>query len=393
MNKTDVIIIGASASGLMCAIEASKRNRKVIVLDHAGKAGSKILISGGGKCNFTNYDLDSSHYLSNNPHFCKSALCRFSQWDFIAMMERYKIPFSERDHGQLFCDNRAGDILNMLLTECEKASVSITLNAKIEKVEKTEGRYFKIVTSRGNYHSQSLVIATGGLSYPHIGASPIGYKIAEKFGINIIPPSPGLVPLTLQPKEKAHFSKLSGITVDGIVSTGRKSFRENILFTHRGLSGPAILQLSSFWQPGQEITINLLPGINLENELKSLKEKRSQIRLKSFFSKRLPKRLIATLLTNELLEKGLQEISNDEIRNISARIEKLTIKPGGTEGYRTAEVTVGGIDCNALSSKTMESNALEGLYFIGEVLDVTGELGGYNLQWAWSSGWCAGQYV
>lgn len=393
MHKTDVIIIGAGASGLMCAIEAGKRNRKVTVLDHADKAGSKVLISGGGKCNFSNYDLNSSRYLSQNPHFCKSALSRFSQWDFIAMMEQHKIPFSERDHGQLFCDNSAKDILNMLFKECKKVSVEIKFNCKIEKVEKSEGRHFKINTSRGNYHCQSLVIATGGLSYPTIGASPFGYKIAEQFTINIIPTSPGLVPFTLQPKDKERFSKLSGIALNSIVSNGRKSFPENLLFTHRGLSGPAILQISSYLKPGEEITINLLPSMNITEELLSAKTKRPKMKLKNMLTTLLPKRLVPSLWSEAFLEKTLQELSNDGMKEITAAIQKLTIKPAGTEGYRTAEVTLGGVDCHAISSKTMESNDVEGLYFIGEVLDVTGELGGYNLQWAWSSGWCAGQYV
>lgn len=393
MEKTDVVVIGAGASGLMCAIEAGKRGRKVVILDHAPKAGSKILISGGGRSNFTNYDVGSEHYISGNSHFCKSALSQFSQWDFIAKMEGCNIPFLERSHGQLFCEKSARDILNMLLDECEHNSVSIRMNCKVDDIRKDEGHHFYIRTSRGELHCQSLVIATGGLSYPGSGASPFGYKVAEKFGINVRPTSPGLVPLTLQPEDKARFSTLSGIAVDASVKCRDKRFRENLLFTHRGLSGPVILQISSYWEPGNDIIIDLLPDSSLEEELMTEKNKGFSGKLKTVLTKKLPKRLIESLIEKSFLEQSMQEISGDSIRKTAADLHQLSIRPNGTEGYRTAEVTLGGVDCDEVSSKTMECQNVPGLYFTGEVLDVTGWLGGYNLQWAWSSGWVAGQHT
>jgi predicted Rossmann fold flavoprotein len=377
----------------MCAIEAGKRRRKIVVLDHAPKPGSKILISGGGRSNFTNYDVDADNYISGNTHFCKSALSQFSQWDFISMMESHGIPFLERSHGQLFCDKSARDILNMLLEECEKKSVSIRMNCKIENIDRVAGHHFRLQTSRGDFHCQSLVIATGGLSLPNSGATPFGYKVAEQFGIKISPTSPGLVPLTLQPEDKARFSPLSGIAVEALIRCRDRQFKENLLFTHRGLSGPAVLQISSYWKPGDDIIIDLLPDSNLEEELLVEKEKGSGLKLKTVLTKKLPKRLIAALVEKTTLEQTLQEISGDTIKNVVADIQHLTIRPNGTEGYRTAEVTLGGIDCDEVSSKTMECRNVPGLYFVGEVLDVTGWLGGYNLQWAWSSGWTAGQYT
>ncbi|MBE9536365.1 MAG: NAD(P)/FAD-dependent oxidoreductase [Proteobacteria bacterium] len=393
MEKADVVIIGAGASGLMCAIEAGKRGRKVVVLDHASKPGSKILISGGGRSNFTNYDVGADNYISGNAHFCKSALSQFSQWDFISMMESYGIPFCERSHGQLFCDKSARDILNMLLEECERYSVSIRMSCKIELIEREAGHHFLAHSSRGDFHCQSLVIATGGLSLPDSGATPFGYKLAKQFGINICPTSPGLVPLTLQPQDKARFSPLSGIAVDAMVRCLDKSFRENLLFTHRGLSGPAILQISSYWKPGADIIIDLLPDSDLEEKLLAEKQKGSGLKLKTILTKKLPKRLIASVIEETKLEQSLQEMSRDSIKNVVDGIRHLIIRPNGTEGYRTAEVTLGGIDCDEVSSKTMECRNVPGLYFTGELLDVTGWLGGYNLQWAWSSGWTAGQYV
>ena len=391
--QTDVLIIGASASGLMCAIEAGKRGRKVTLLDHAGKPGKKILISGGGRCNFTNYDISAENYISHNPHFCKSALSRFSQWDFIAMMDDYSIPWHEREHGQLFCDNSAKDILNMLLSECEKADVEIRLNCKIEQIEKPDDSTFLINTSLGTFQATSLVVASGGLSIPRMGASPFGYKIAEQFNHHVWPTMAGLVPFTLQPHDKAMLAELSGIAVDSIVSNKRIQFRENILFTHRGLSGPAILQISSYWQAGEPVNINLLPELDLVDLLTTRKASQPKTKLKTVLAEFLPKRFLLTLLGQETLDKPLQDISHSRIGKIAQQLQHWQIKPNGTEGYRTAEVTLGGIDCNELSSKTMESSKVTGLYFIGEVVDVTGWLGGYNLQWAWSSGWCAGQVV
>ncbi len=392
MTETDVIIIGAGASGLMCAIEAGKRGRKVMVLDHVNKPGKKILMSGGGRCNFTNYSIDPDNFISNNPHFCKSALSRYTQWDFLALIARYQIPYHERDHGQLFCNDSAKDILTMLLTECANAGVVVQLNIHIDSIEQlTNG--FNLKTNHGNFVVQSLVVATGGLSIPKMGATPLGYKIAEQFGINILPTRAGLVPFTLQPEDKDKFSTLSGITVPSTVSNKRQSFTENVLFTHRGLSGPAVLQISSYWRAGEAVVINLLPQINLETELKLKRRQKLKNTLKTILDSYLPKRLINCLLPEELLDITLQDLSDRHIQQIANQLHHWTIKPNGTEGYRTAEVTVGGVDCDELSSKTMASKKVPGLYFIGEVVDVTGWLGGYNFQWAWSSGWCAGQYV
>jgi predicted Rossmann fold flavoprotein len=384
MQKVDVIVIGAGAAGLMCAIEAGKRSRKVLILDHANKPGKKILMSGGGRCNFTNYHIHPDKFISQNPHFCKSALSRYTQWDFIELVEKHKIPFHEKTLGQLFCDHKSNDILNLLLTECEQAQVEILLNATVENIGKLNDHHFKIKSTRGDFHCQSLVIATGGLSIPTMGASPFGYKVAEQFGINVWPTRAGLVPLTLQPAELEKFSILSGVPVESIVSNDKINFHENILFTHRGLSGPAILQISSYWQPGENIMINLLPKINLTKDLDLQKKQNPQKSLKMILNDHLPKRLVETFFDNVLVEKNLTEISSRDLETIANRINAWQVSPNGTEGYRTAEATLGGIDCNAISSKTFASNDIAGLYFIGEVLDV---------QWAWSSGWAAGQVV
>ena len=389
----DVLIIGASASGLMCAIEAAKRGRKVQVLDHANKAGKKILMSGGGRCNFTNYEVSADHYISHNPHFCKSALSRYSQWDFIGLVSDYKIPFHERDHGQLFCDESAKDILTMLLSECAHAGVKIQLNCDISAVEKTASGKFELQTSFGNYQADSLVIATGGLSIPKMGATPFGYKIAQQFGHKVWPTSAGLVPFTLQEGDKSWIAKLSGVAINCIVSNQHSSFRENILLTHRGLSGPAILQISSYWQAGESITINLLPDLALDDVLNQARTENANTLLKNVLAKHLPKRFISALLGEQLADSPLQSLSQKKLQAISQEIHQWQIKPNSTEGYRTAEVTLGGVNCDEVSSKNMESNKVAGLYFIGEVTDVTGWLGGYNFQWAWSSGWCAGQTV
>ncbi len=391
MTETDVIIIGAGASGLMCAIEAGKRGRKTLVLDHANKAGKKILMSGGGRCNFTNYSIEPGNYISHNPHFCKSALSRYTQWDFLALIGLYQISFHERDHGQLFCDESAKDILDMLLAECDKAGVVVQLNTCIDTVERLDDQ-FHFKTGNGSFTGQSLVVATGGLSIPKMGATPLGYKIAEQFGIKVLPTCAALVPFTLQLEDKEKFSALSGIAVPCVVSNNRQSFSENVLFTHRGLSGPAILQISSYWLAGEEILINLLPQISLEAELKAKRQQKVKNKLKTILEGYLPKRLISVFLPEALLELSIQDVSDKQIRQVANQLNNWTIKPNGTEGYRTAEVTSGGVDCDAVSSKTMESKQVPGLYFVGEVLDVTGWLGGYNFQWAWSSAWCAGQY-
>jgi len=393
MQKVDVIIIGAGAAGLMCAIEAGKRGRKTIVLDHANKSGKKILMSGGGRCNFTNYHINPADYISHNSHFCKSALSRYTQWDFIDLVKKHQIPFHEKTLGQLFCDNKSKDILDMLLYECDQAKVEIHLNSKIETIEKISDHHFKIKSTRDDFHCQSLVIASGGLSIPTMGASPFAYKVAEQFGIKVWPTRAGLVPFTLHAEEKERLGVLSGIAVDSIVNNERTSFRENILFTHRGLSGPAILQISSYWQAGEEVIINLLPEINLFERLKLTQQQTPQKQLKSIMAEHMPKRVVETLLNAEIIEKKLGSISHKDLEHIAKQVNFWRVLPNGTEGYRTAEVTLGGIDCDAISSKTMAANGLPGLYFIGEALGVTGWLGGYNFQWAWSSGWAAGQII
>lgn len=392
-TQFDVIIIGASASGLMCAIEAGRRGRKVIVLDHANKAGKKILMSGGGRCNFTNMDVSAENFISHNPHFCKSALSRYTQWDFIAMVNSHHIPYHERDLGKLFCDDSAKDIVTMLLDECKKAAVKIQLNCEIKNVEKKHENLFEIESSIGKTTATSLVVASGGLSIPKMCASPIGYKIAEQFGHHIWPTSAGLVPFTLQPQDKETLQDLSGISVDSAVSNEHRQFTENILFTHRGLSGPAILQISSYWQPGENIKIDLLPALDAVERIKSKQQKQPNSKLKTVLNEVLPKRVVTALIDQGTLDKPLQELSTIRITEVADKLHTWTIKPNGTEGYRTAEVTLGGVDCDELSSKTMESSKVAGLYFIGEIIDVTGWLGGYNFQWAWSSGWCAGQVV
>jgi len=393
MQKIDVVIIGAGASGLMCAIEAGKRGRSVLVIDHANKAGKKILMSGGGRCNFTNYSIEAENFISQNPHFCKSALSRFTQWDFLALINDYYIPFHEREHGQLFCNDSAKDVLNLLVTECQKAQVTIQLNCKIQSVSRTASNIFQLTTDKQSIECQSVVVATGGLSIPKMGATAFGYQLAKQFGINVIPTSAGLVPFTLQPKDKDVFSALSGIAVPCMISNQRQSFKEAILFTHRGLSGPSVLQISSYWKQGEVINVKFLPDIDLIEVLQQKRHQQVKSQIKAVLAEHLPKRLIEVLVSTDLLTVSLQDISNKQIECIANNIQQWQIKPNATEGYRTAEVTLGGVDCSAISSKTMESNTVSGLYFVGEVLDVTGWLGGYNFQWAWSSGWCAGQYV
>lgn len=393
LKHLDVLIIGASASGLMCAIEAGKRGRKVVVLDHANKAGKKILMSGGGRCNFTNYEVSADNFISHNPHFCKSALSRYTQWDFIALVSDYNIPFHEREHGQLFCDDSAKDILTMLLSECVHAGVEIQLNCPIKQIEKQPNTAYTVETTKGVYSAESLVIATGGLSIPKMGASGFGYNIAKQFGHSVWPTSAGLVPFTLHETDKARLAELSGIAIDCIVSNAHNSFRENILLTHRGLSGPAILQISSYWQAGESVTINVLPDLDVLEFLKTKQAEQPNSHLKTVLAEQLAKRFLVALLGEDLINKPLQSFSHQRLQEIAHQLQQWQIKPNNTEGYRTAEVTLGGVNCDELSSQTMESKTTAGLYFIGEVVDVTGWLGGYNFQWAWSSGWCAGQVV
>lgn len=397
MVASEVVIIGAGAAGLMCAIEAGKRGRKVVVLDHARKPGNKIRMAGGGRCNFTNYDVGAENYLSHNRHFVKSALSRFTQWDFLAMVQRHQIPFHERDHGQLFCDESSEDILNMLRAECQDAGVDIRLNIEIDHITpQAEGGFVvrgQDQSPHNSWRCESLVIATGGLSIPTAGATSFGFRLAEQFGIKVWPPSAGLVPFTMQPDDKRLLASLAGIAVEATVSCEGESFRENILFTHRGLSGPAILQISNYWQSGQSIYVNWLPDVELAAVLSDAVRHHPKQQLKTFIGHLLPQRLVALLLSDKLATTALGQLTADQLGEAEHLLKEWCIKPAGTEGYRTAEVTRGGVDCDAISSKTMEVQVQPGLYFIGEVLDVTGWLGGYNLQWAWSSGWCAGQYV
>ncbi|GAW87863.1 conserved hypothetical protein [Bathymodiolus platifrons methanotrophic gill symbiont] len=393
MLEVDVIIIGAGASGLMCAIEAGKRQRGVLVLEHANKPGKKILMSGGGRCNFTNYSVEAEHYLSQNAHFCKSALSRYTQWDFLELIHQNNIPYHEREHGQLFCNETARDILNILLSECDKASVDIQLNIAIKSIQQRGASGFVVKTNKQEIACQSLVIATGGLSIPKMGATPFAYKVAEQFGIAVQSTRAGLVPFTLHVEDKEKYAALSGLALSAIISNARQSFTENLLFTHRGLSGPVALQMSSYWREGEELEINLLPGLDLQQQILQAQQEKNRLKVKNYLAQYLAKRLVSIFLQDDLLELSLLDLSHKQIRFIAGQFNHWKIKPNGTEGYRTAEVTLGGVDCHAISSKTLQANHVDGLYFVGEALDVSGWLGGYNFQWAWASGWCAGQAV
>ena len=391
---TDVIIIGAGAAGLMCAFNAAARGRQVLLLDHANKAGKKILMSGGGRCNFTNMYTEPASFLSGNPHFCKSALARYTQWDFIEMVARHGIPYHEKKLGQLFCDNKASDVLQMLLSECEQAGVELRLETHIEAVEKNAEGY-TLQTSLGPVRCDSLVIATGGLSIPTLGASGFGYQLARQFGHSVLPTRAGLVPFTItEPQLKAICGELSGTSVeDCLVSCNGQSFRENILFTHRGLSGPAILQVSSYWQAGDTIEINLLPHLDLVEWLAEQQLQRPNSELKTILGELFTRKMAGLLAEHWFTSKPLKQYAPSELEQIAEKLSAWRLVPSGTEGYRTAEVTLGGVDTREVSSKTMESLKSPGLYFIGEVLDVTGHLGGFNFQWAWASAYAAAQYI
>ncbi|WP_020409473.1 NAD(P)/FAD-dependent oxidoreductase [Hahella ganghwensis] len=376
----------------MCAITAGYRGRSVLVLDHANKPGKKILMSGGGRCNFTHLNSTPANFLSENPHFCISALKRYTPHHFLEWVERHGIEYFEKTPGQLFCQHSAKDILNMLLTEADWAGVEISLNTSIESVDRHQTGY-ELNTSSGIIQCESLVVATGGLSIPTMGASPFGYRIAEQFGHQILPTRAGLVPLTLQPVDLERFSVLSGIAADAIVSVDNTRFKESILFTHRGLSGPGILQISSFWEPGNDIHVQLMPDLDLESTLKQWRQEAPNKTLEQMLSQSLSKRLAQVLCEWKGWSGKLQNYSNQRLSEITSELTDIIIKPNGTEGYRTAEVTLGGVDTKELSSKTMMSSLQEGLYFIGEVVDVTGHLGGHNFQWAWASGFAAGNVV
>lgn len=394
-ENCDVAIIGAGASGLMCAAEAGKRKKKVIILDNGPKPGRKILMAGGGKCNFTNRRVSPENFICGNPHFVKSALSRFTSEDFIAMVDAAGIPYHERSHGQLFCDDSSARILEMLTERCRKAGVNILPRTPVTGIRREEesGRYCLLAGNR-EIRCTALVIATGGVSIPAAGATAFGYQVAAQFNIPLVPPRPGLVPFTLAPEDRALFQPLSGLSVLARVSCGKALFEEQLLFTHRGLSGPVILQASSYWQPGDTLTIDLLPGLDLGQFFDQARRKHPKKQARSLVCKLLPNRLVDTRLSGiQDIQSPLASLSLKKIQEISDLFHRWQIKPGGTEGNRTAEVTVGGVDCHAVSSKTFEAIHVPGVYFIGEVLDVTGQLGGYNLQWAWSSGFCAGQWV
>ncbi|TWC31135.1 hypothetical protein FBY03_12162 [Pseudomonas sp. SJZ079] len=394
MLATQVVIIGAGAAGLMCALTAAGRGRQVLLLDHANKAGKKILMSGGGRCNFTNMYCEPENFLSENPHFCKSALARYSQWDFIALVAKHGVPYHEKKLGQLFCDNKASDILNLLLSECEEAGVDLRLDTSVAEIAQLDNGY-QLQTSAGAVRCQSLVIATGGLSIPTLGASGFGYQVARQFGHSVLPTRAGLVPFSItEPQLKALCSELSGTSVeDCLVSCNGQSFRENILFTHRGLSGPAILQISSYWQPGDTVHIDLLPHIDLPEWLAEQQRERPNSELKTLLAELFTKKMAGLLVDSWFVSKPMKQYSPNELNSIADKLADWRLVPAGTEGYRTAEVTLGGIDSREVSSKTLESLKAPGLYFIGEVLDVSGHLGGFNFQWAWASAYAAAQYV
>ncbi|HEY0694494.1 MAG TPA: NAD(P)/FAD-dependent oxidoreductase [Kribbella sp.] len=394
MRSTDVVIIGAGAAGLMCALIAASRGREVLLIDHANKAGKKILMSGGGRCNFTNMWTDPANFFSQNPnpHFCKSALARYTPWDFIAMVSSHGVPYHEKKLGQLFCDNKSKDILGMLLVECQGAGVDLRLNTSVQQIEKTEAGYV-LSTGMGRVTSPSLVVATGGLSVPTLGATGFGYEVALQFGHNVLATRAGLVPFTITDQLKDLCIELSGTSVACLVSCNGHSFRENILFTHRGLSGPAILQISSFWHPGDAVEINLLPDHDALEWLQGQQAARPNSELKTLLAEVFTKKMAALLADHWFASKPMKQYPPTQLRDIADKLGAWQVVPGGTEGYRTAEVTLGGVDTREVSSKTMESLRNPGLYFVGEVLDVSGHLGGFNFQWAWASGYAAAQFV
>jgi len=389
-RKSDVIVIGAGAAGMMCAIRAGHRGRSVLVLDHAKAPGDKIRISGGGRCNFTNIHAGPKNFLSANPHFCKSALARFTPADFVAMVDRHKIAWHEKTLGQLFCDDSAKDIIHMLLDEMRAAGAEWQLRTEILGVEKTADG-FRVETSEGGYDCASLVIATGGKSIPKMGATGFAYRVAEQFGLAITETRPGLVPLTLDPALLEAIAPLSGISAPAEIRHGKTAFREALLFTHRGLSGPAILQISSYWREGEGITVDIEPDVDLLQHLKRAKQTNGRQSAQTALAEILPKRLAQYLTEREGISGNMADLSDKALTRLADAAQNWTVKPSGSEGYRTAEVTLGGIDTSALDSKTMEAKAVPGLYFIGECVDVTGWLGGYNFQWAWASGFAAGE--
>ncbi len=391
-NCFDVVVIGAGAAGLMCAIEAGKRERNVLLLDHSHKTAEKIRISGGGRCNFTNIHTRPEAFLSRNPHFCKSALRQYTAHDFIALVDKHGIEHHEKKLGQLFCDDSAQQIIDMLLRECQDADVDIRMGTEIENVI-FQNDIYHVETSRGVFECQSLVIASGGLSIPKIGATRLGYDVAKKFGLKVFDTYPALVPFTFQSQILERCQLLAGLSVDATVSCGGMSFNEGLLFTHRGLSGPSILQISSYWQEGDEIIVDLARNVDVFEALKNGKLSQAKKDVQTILATVLPQRLAQSICEAEGITGRIGELPDKSLKTLGSAVNYWHLKPAGTEGYRTAEVTLAGVDTNELSSKTMEANKQKGLYFIGEVVDVTGHLGGYNFQWAWSSGYVAGQYV
>lgn len=387
--KKDVVIIGAGAAGLMCALSAGIRKRSVLVLEHMGKIANKVRISGGGRCNFTNHNISSDNYVSRNPHFCKSALARFTSNDFIGMIERHGIGYYEKEAGQLFCKGSSKEIIRLFQKECSAAGVEIYTHCRIDSIKKKDR--FIIETNYGIVESQSLVVATGGLSYPKLGATDSGFRIAKQFRMKVTLPKPALVPFTFGQKDLNNFGELSGVSLNAIVSCRNAGFGGKILFTHRGLSGPAILQISLYWERGDPITINLLPEIDVYELL--MTRNRSRMKMETLLAGYLPDRFAQKWCELCIQSKPVNQYTEKELREIAYKLRNWQIIPDGTEGYSKAEVTLGGVDTDELSSRTMEAKKVPGLYFIGEVVDVTGQLGGFNLQWAWSSGYAAGQYA
>lgn len=387
----DVIVIGAGAAGLMCAAQAGRRGRRVLLLEHSVRPGQKILISGGGRCNFTNLHCRHEHFLSSNPHFAKSALARYRPGDFIQLVEKHGIAYHEKTLGQLFCDESARQIVDLLLSECREGHVTIQTNTRITGV--TDDAGFRLTLSDGAVHQTSkLVVATGGLSIPKMGATGFGYELARQFGHRIITPEPGLVPLTWHDRDARHFGSLAGVSTEVVASVGKQHFREKLLFTHRGLSGPAILQISSYWQKNAAIRVDLAPGLPVAETLLARKKSRDRVGAATALSAMLPRRL-ADAWTTTLPDRPIFSLSDRDLEQLGHEIHQWHVRPYGTEGFEKAEVTRGGVDTMELSSQTMESTLRPGLYFIGEVVDVTGHLGGFNFQWAWASGFCCGQAV
>lgn len=392
IRQVDVLIIGAGAAGMMCAIEAGKRGRSVIIVDHAAAPGEKIRISGGGRCNFTNLNAAPQNYISSNPHFCISALRRYTQRDFIGLVDRYGIAWHEKTLGQLFCDGSAKQIIDLLVTEMNRAGVELRLRTTADAIERSAEGY--VVDLAGEHvRCASLVVACGGKSIPKMGATGFGYDIARQFGLKLTETRPALVPLTFDDNTLAPLKPLSGISVDAVVSHGKTKFMEAMLFTHRGLSGPSILQISSFWREGDTISVAMLPGVKVFDALRAARTRNGRQALQTALGELLPKRLAQLIAESSRIEGHLADLSDKQLLAVEKAVNDWQVKPAGSEGYRTAEVTLGGVDTDGLNQKTMEAKSAKGLYFIGEVVDVTGWLGGYNFQWAWSSGWVAGQAV